>query len=262
MKRRALAVGISLVLFLSAMVGPASGEEGAPGRRMAYGKERAAQLEAITEKLVPGSQVEWDQRLKIRTASGVATPLDVIGFLTSRQSDGSSYGVLAFELGAEKEEAIAKLEKLKPVEKSALPTTLAVARFDASGRVTSLSKVEVNTGEPLTKVASIDVLEWQEGGWPVVRLRYRSYLAGVDSLTTVEWDGLFDTQKGVFLARIPSGLIVAKKSGEKTGEIFAVRRTSANEIEILGLATKKAVRYSCPDFCVVDSSALKEWAGQ
>lgn len=229
---------------------------------MAYGDERASQLEAITEKLVPGAQVEWDQRLKVRTASGVATPLDVIGFLTSRQSDGSSYGVLAFELGAEKEEAIAKLEKFKPVEKIALPTTLAVARFDASGQMTSLNKVALNTGYPLAKVASIDVLKWQESGWPVVRLLYRSYLAGVDALTTVEWDALFDTQKGVFLARIPSGLIVAKKNGDKRGEIFAVRRTSANEVEILGLATKKAVRYSCPDFCVVDSSALKEWSGQ
>ncbi len=230
---------------------------------MAYGNERAARLEAMTEKLVPGAQVEWEPRLKVRTASGAATSLDVIGFLTSRQSDGSSYGVLAFELGAEKEEAIAKLEKFKPVEKSALPTNLAVARFDSSGRVTSLNKVAVNTGDPLTKIAWIDVMGWQADGWPVLRLQYRSYLAGADSLVTVEWDGLFDTQKGVFLARIPSGLVVAKKDGAKAGEIFAVRRISADEIEILGAATRKVVKYSCSGLCVVDSSAfMREWTGQ
>lgn len=51
----------------------------------------------------------------------MATPLDVIGFLTSRQKDGSTYAVMAFDTGKEKEEHVKQLQRFKPVEKSALP---------------------------------------------------------------------------------------------------------------------------------------------
>ena len=40
----------------------------------------------------------------------------------------------------------------------------------------SVNRVELKTGDPVTKIASLDVMKWQPDGWPVLRLQYRSYL--------------------------------------------------------------------------------------
>ena len=263
MKRRStLTAKISLALLLSAIAEVALCGEMAQTHRLAYGNERAARLEAITEKLLPGARVEWGSRLAVRTDSAPAAPLDIIGFQTTWKKDGSSTSVLAFELGKEKEEHIKKLERFKSTKVSTLPTTLVVARVDPSGRVTSLNRIAVDSGDPVTKIASLEVINWREGDDPVLRLLYRSYPADVDSYVVVEWDALFDTKAGAFLARIPLGILI-RKDGEETSDFFAIRRTGVDQIEILGAMTKKVIKYSCSDPCVVDSSTfMKEWAGQ
>lgn len=244
-------------LFLCAAAAAGQAHE----KRMAYGVERAGQLEAIVRTIAPGSSVSWDPHLTLRTAAGATTPLDVVSFLTSRQEDGSLVGVLAYELGTEKEEVLEKIQSFQPAAAKAAATSLALARVDAAGKVVSSKRIAVDPGDPLTKVESLDVLQWRPGGWPLLRLQYRSYAVGAGSLTTVEWDALFDTQAGSFLARLPAAIVVAKKSGEKTGDFFTVHRSGANEIEIVGAATRKIVRYTCADPCVVDGPTfLERWS--
>lgn len=230
-------------------------------RRDAYGADRATRVETLLQALYPGAIVQWDPVLAIRDSSGALTAIDLGDLETTRRSDGSVTGVTVVEAGTAKADYIRNVTKFQPVEHQAFITKIIVFHDDSSGHVVNFKKIPVDSGDPLTKISWFDVQKWSDSGWPVLRLNYASYIPMGDALTMIQWDSLFDTATGSFLARAPAGILVTHKNGEQTGEMFSVHRTSPTQIQIIGAMTKKVIEYPCGDPCIVDGpTLLKQWS--
>jgi hypothetical protein len=182
------------------------------GRRSAFGSQRAGQAEELLKSLYPGAKVEWEPVLAIRQISGEVLPVDLGNFATVNHEDGSSEGVAALEVGRDKLEHIKKLTNFQETEARAYTTMFVVFRTNASGHVSDLRKVILDPSDRLTKIGWFEIHNWPEGSWPVLRVAYTSYFPGNGSLRTIEWDGLFDTAAGSFVARTPSGIFIKQTS--------------------------------------------------
>ena len=166
------------------------------------------------------------------------------------------------EVGTAKSDYIGKLDKFQQTDNQAFTTTIVAFREDSSGRISDLKKATLDPDDSLTKVNWFEVQNWPAGSWPVLRLRYTSYLQGGASLTTIEWDALLDIATASFLSRMPSGIFVSQKSGEQTGDILSAHRVTSAQIAIVGNTTKKTIAYSCSEPCVVDGPTLLALWGQ
>lgn len=231
------------------------------GRRDAYGSQRAGQAEELLRSLYPGAKVEWEPILAIRKSSGEVLPVDLGNFATVNHEDGTSEGVAGLEVGRDKLEHIKKLTNFQETEARAYTTMFVVFRTNASGHINDLKKVVLDPSDPLTKIDWFEVHSWPARGWPVLRVRYTSYLPADGSLTTIEWGGLLDTAAGSFVTRTPSGVFVKQKGGGETGDILSVHRAGPDQITIVSNATNKTIVYPCSDRCVVDGPTfLASWS--
>jgi len=221
-------------------------------RRDAFGSERAGQVEQLLAALFPGKKVEWEPVLGIRSASGVV-PVDLGNFTTTQQSDGTTAGVAALEVGTNKSEHIKELHKSPQTKAAPYTSTIVVFRIDSSNRISAIKKVSLDPSDPLTKINWFEVHSWPAGKWPVLRIRYTSYMQqGGASLASIEWGGLLDTNTSSFVARVPTGMFLKQDGAQETGDILSVQRTSPNQILIVGNTTKKSIPYPCPDPCIVN----------
>jgi len=213
-------------------------------RRQAVGDQRAGQIEALLHALLPGAIVEWNPQLAIRVGSGPATRVDVGDFAVTRQPDGMSDGVALVELGSAKADYIAKLGRFQASNAETFTTTIVAFRLDSSGKVSDLKQVLVDPTGPVSKVNWFEVKTWPVGKWPVLRLRYSSYIRGNGSLTTLEWGSLLNVGTGAFLSRLPTGIFITYSSGGQTADMLSAHRSSSTEIQIVGNFHKKGDRLS------------------
>jgi hypothetical protein len=249
---------ISGIVFCVAIVIQAQSRK---GRRDAFGSERASYAEKLLEHVYSGAKVEWDPVLAIRQHSGELVPVDLGDFSTTRRSDGTTDGIALLEIGTDKSEYIKKLKKFQRNDTQTYTSQMVVFHMDPTGRISDLKKVRIDPNDPLTKIDWFEVQNWPANGWPIVRLRYTSYVPSSESLVEVEWGGLLDMATGSFLTRIPSGVFVTEKGGREGGDILSVHRTGPDRITIVGYATKRSVEYSCSDPCVIDGPTfLAKWS--
>jgi hypothetical protein len=231
------------------------------GRREAYGAERAGEVETLLHSLFPNAKVEWDPVLAIREGSAPPTPVDLGNFTATRESDGAISGVAELEVGTAKAGHIEKLKKFQPSEGRVFTTTMVAFRAAPSGQAVEIKKVALDPYDPLTRITWFEVKSWPAGGWPVLRLRYESYIPSPDAVTVLDWDSVLDMATASFLGRIPAGILTFRKDGDPLQEAFSTHRTSSTEVEILGNATKKVVNYPCGNPCVVDGRTfLARWS--
>jgi hypothetical protein len=221
------------------------------GRREAFGRDRAAEVEALLHSLFPEARVEWDTVLAIRTGSDRPTPVDLGNYTSRRAEDGSIRGVAALEVGTTKLDYIEKLKKFGASIDQDFGSTIVAFRIAPSGSIET-KKLPLDPYDPLTRIAWFEVRNFS-GEWPVLRLRYESYVREGDGLAILEWDSVFDAGTGSFLGRIPAGMVVFHKNGEPTQSTFSVHRTSPGSIEITVSNTGKAIDYPCSSVCVVDA---------
>jgi len=125
-----------------------------------------------------------------------------------------------------------------------------------SGRVTSDKKLELDPTDAVTQIKTFSVEDCHTMRGPRFKCNTIPYVIEENAVTTIEWQGTFDTNTGRFLSRLPFGISKKLKAGSEEGYMFSLARRSPTVIQMTDQLTKKSIQYPCVEPCVMDSQSL------
>jgi hypothetical protein len=241
--------------FLSLAGGDATAQ---PPRtfREAVGNERATIVESLVVALFPGAEATWAPNIVLHRAGGEDRSVEFAGFTYRKRADGGFEGATGFEIGNDKEQYIFNASRFRTTGNACFPTAFVVFRAEQGGRVSDFRKFTLDSSDPVSQIEGLELKEWPNGRWPVLRIQYVSYYQQPGSFIAIEWQTLFDSDGGRVTERLPAGIVQSSKDGREEIHTFVAERVDSSRLHFIDSASKTTVDYSCADPCVAEGPRL------
>jgi hypothetical protein len=228
--------------------------------REAVGEERATMVESLLGALVPGAKAKWSSHMAMRDAGGEERLVDFAGFTYRKRADGGSEGATGFDTGGQKEKYIFNASRFRTNGNAHFTTDFVVFRARPGGQVSDFRKFILDDSSSVSQVKAFELQEWPDDRWPILRLQYVSYYQQPGRFIAIEWQSLFDSDRGKLTERLPAGIVQSFEDGREEIHTFIAKRTNPGHLQLIDSVSKLVIDYSCEDPCIVDgSSLLKEW---
>jgi len=245
-----------LVLSFPVLAPGAAPAQSPKAFREAVGNERATLAESLLAALAPGAEVKWTPTPFLHVAGAEDRPVDLAGFTYRKRPNGGLEGAAGVEIGSGKEQFIFNASRFRVTGGARFPTTFAVFRTGPDGRISDLRKFTLDNSDPVSQIKVLELQEWLDGHWPMLRLQYASYYQQPGSFIGIEWLALFDSDGGRITQRLPAGIVRNLKDGTEEAHTFVAERTDSAHMRFIDSMSKAAIDYSCGDPCVVEGPKL------
>ena len=242
--------------FFLALAGGLARAQSTRTLREAVGNERATIVESLLAALFPGAEARWAPNLVLHAAGGEDRSVDLAGFMYRKRPEGGWEGATGFELASGKEQYIFNASRFRATGAAHFPTAFVVFRIQPDGRIGDFRKFTLDNSDPVSQIKVLELKEWPNGRWPMLRIQYVSYFQQPGSFIGIEWQALFDSDGGRITQRLPAGIVRTLKDGTEEVHTFVAERADSSHMHFIDSMSKATVDYSCGDPCVVEGPRL------